>query len=105
MHCKVYRLYDHGIRLEKHAAQQNSPKIGRLDYEVRTRADKIERTVFMAQLFATGSDQLILPVLDGAWLVRANADGLLLYGTEVVPGRGRKSVGESYTQAWLCKLG
>ena len=105
MRCKVYRLYDHGIRLDKHAAQQNSPKVGRLEYEIRMRGDKIERTVFMAQLFATGSDQLILPVLDGACLVRANGDDLLLYGTEAIAGRGRKSVGESYMQAWLCKLG
>lgn len=103
MHCKVYRLYDHGVRLDKHAVQQNAPKVGRLLYETRVRAPQIERTVFTAQLLAVSSDQYVLPALDGAWLVKLNADGLLLYGTEVVPGRGRKSADESYLQAWLCK--
>ena len=105
MRCKVYRLYDHGVRLEKHAAQQNSPKVGRLIYELSVRALTVEHTVFTAQLLATGSDQLILPVLNSARLLKVNGDGLLLHGTEVVAARGRKSVGESYTQAWLCKLG
>lgn len=104
MRCKVYRLYDYGVRLEKHAAQQNSPKLGRLIYELRVRAPTVELTIFVAQLFATGSDQLIIPILNGARLLNVNADGLLLHGTEVVTARGKKSAGESYTQAWLCKL-
>jgi hypothetical protein len=105
MRCKVYRLYDHGVRLDKHAAQQNSPKVGRLGYELSVRAPTVELTVFVARLFATGSDQLILPVLNGARLLRVNDDGLLLHGTEVVPGRGGRSPQESYKQSWLCKLG
>lgn len=105
MRCKVYRLYDHGVRLEKHAAQQNAPKVGRLIYELSVRAPTVELTVFIAQLFATSSDQLILPVLNGARLLRVNGDGMLLHGTEVIATQGKKSAGESYTQAWLCKLG
>ena len=105
MRCKVYRLYDHGVRLEKHAAQQNAPKVGRLFYQRRDRVPTVELTVVMAQLFATGSDQLILPVLNGARLLKVNGDGLLLNGTEVIAARGKKSIGESYMQAWLCKLG
>ena len=105
MRCKVYRLYNHGVRLEKHAAQQNSPKVGRLVYELSVRAPTVELTVFIAQLFAASSDQLILPVLKGARLLKVDGDGLLLHGTEVIAPQGKKSVGESYTQSWLCKLG
>ena len=64
MHCKVFRLYDHGIRLEKHAAQQNSPKVGRWVYGPRVRTPEMSDNVFTVQLLATGSDQCILPVLE-----------------------------------------
>ncbi len=106
MRCKVYRLYDHGVRLDKHAAQQNSPKVGRLIYELRVRAPTVELTVFMAQLFATSSDQLILPVLDGARLLKVNGDGLLLHGTEVVATRGKNQLANPGRNPVLrCKAG
>jgi len=77
---------------------------GRLTYELSVRAPTVALTVFIAHLFATSSDQLILP-LNGARPLKVNGDGLLLHGTEVVEPQGKESASESYTQAWHCELG
>lgn len=101
--CKIYRLYSNGTRLSENLIDR-APKIGRLLYRARIRHEKIAFTVFTAQLVELTSDNLVIPPLDSAILLRISERGMLLCGQEVIArGRGKNSRTDYYQQEWVCK--
>jgi hypothetical protein len=101
--CKIYRLYSNGLKLPE-ALRDRAPKIGRLLYRARIGHEQIRLTVFTAQLVDLKSDQLVIPPLDSATLIRINERGLLFCGQEVIArGGGRNARTDYYQQEWVCK--
>ena len=101
--CKIYRLYSNGVKLPE-TVRDRAPKIGRLLYRARIPHEQIRLTVFTAQLVDLKSDQLVIPPLDSAIVVRISERGLLLCGQEVIArGGGRNSRTDYYRQEWVCK--
>ena len=84
--CKVYRLYSNGVKLSEQA-RQTQPKIGRLLFAARIRHKQIRLTVFTAQLLELKSEDMVLPPIDSAVILRINDRGLLVAGQEVVARR------------------
>lgn len=101
--CKVYRLYSNGVKLSEQA-RQTQPKIGRLLFAARIRHKQIRLTVFTAQLLELKSEDMVLPPIDSAVILRINDRGLLVAGQEVVARRSsNKSKCDYYPQEWVCK--
>ncbi len=101
--CKIYRLYSRGVKLPE-TLRDRAPQIGRLLYRARIAHEQIRLTVFTAQLVALHSDQLVIPPLDSATLIRVNERGMLFCGQEVIArGSGRNSHTDYYQQEWVCK--
>ena len=103
MHCKVYRLYSNGVKLSD-AVRQRAAKEGRLLYACRIRHEQIRLSVFTAQLVELNSDQLVIPPIDSAVILRVSDRGLLVAGQEVIArGSGRNAHCDYYRQEWVCK--
>ena len=103
MECTVYRLYSNGILLPKQH-RQTQPRVGRLIYAARLRHKQVRLTVFTAQLLELRSEDMVLPPIDSAVILRINDRGMLVSGQEVVARRGNtKSKCDYYPQQWVCK--
>jgi hypothetical protein len=50
-----------------------------------------------------GDKSYLLPVLDGAKVVRMTRRGLLIEGKEIIPPKGAKGYDTRYSQAWWCE--
>jgi hypothetical protein len=103
VHCKVYRLYSNGIQLSE-AARLSVPREGRLLYSARIRHEQVRLSAFTAQLVELNNDQLVIPPIDSALILRMNERGILIAGQEVIArGGGRNSRSDYYRQEWVCK--
>ena len=103
MQCKVFRLYSNGVKLSD-AVLQRAPKEGRLLYASRIRHEQIRLSVFTAQLVELNSDQLVIPPIDAAVILRISDRGLLVAGQEVIArGGSRNAHCDYYRQEWVCK--
>ena len=103
MQCKVYRLYSNGVLLSEHHRQQQ-PRVGRLIYAARIRHKQVRLTVFTAQLLELRSEEMVLPPIDSAVILRISDRGMLIGGQEVIARRtNTKSKCDYYPQQWVCK--
>lgn len=97
---RLYRFRSGGQKLTKEERLKVRPVVG----ELRVWRRLYRGRSGMAQLLAPDLETYLVPVLDRADLVGINANGLMLTGYEVFPGRGAKSPGHSQRQTWWCEF-
>lgn len=97
---RVYCLYEKGFRLDRASVLRSTPAVGEL--ALIDRPDLPRQGVLIAQLMR-GDKSYLLPVLDGAKVVRMTRRGLLIEGKEIIPPKGAKGYDTRYSQAWWCE--
>ncbi len=101
----VYRMMDHGQRLERAAAQARSPARGELLLRARLTNRGPGWDVFLATLLRPDYGY-VLPPLDQAKITAIRGRWMLIAGTEVHPhSRNPKRLGaSSFEQEWWCRI-
>ncbi len=96
VYCLVYRLRGGGIKLSAEEALAR-PVQGELELHGRGFGN------LLVVLYKPGTTQYAIPCMDGAQVRRIQrGSGMLIAGTEVLPGRGMKSPSMLFRQTWWC---
>ncbi len=92
----VYRTRCGGIRMTDEEIAKWGAVHGDLELRGRGRGNHL------ATLQKPGTPHFVIPCMDAARVTRVTPAGMLIVGTEVIPGRGIKSRSHYFPQSWWC---
>jgi hypothetical protein len=95
----VYRLFRHGVAVDRQLLRECQPAVGDLELRLRMLGRVPGRNVYLAVLRAR--DSYVIPPLDHARVVQLSGRWLLIEGEEVVMQR---SCERRHPQAWWCRV-
>jgi hypothetical protein len=95
----VYRLFHHGVAVDRQLLRECQPAVGDLELRLRMLGRVPGRNVYLAVLRAR--DSYVIPPLDHARVVQLSGRWLLIEGEEVVMQR---SCERRHPQAWWCRV-
>jgi hypothetical protein len=97
--ASVYRLFHHGVAVDRQQLRQCQPAVGDLELRLRMLGRVPRWNVYLAALRA--GDSYLIPPVDHARVVQLSGRWLLIEGEEVVMQRSQE---RRHTQAWWCRI-